>query len=125
MMRALEDRGLSASTRNAAKKVQGRALRRAMQEELVHRKVAAIADGAHVVRTERRSFTAAQARTLLQALRGDRLGAAYEVTLALGLRSGEVLGLSRATSTLTLNRRWLRCGAGSSADNVGAWSSPN
>ena len=32
MMRALEDRGLSASTRNAAKKVLGRALRRAMQK---------------------------------------------------------------------------------------------
>lgn len=30
----------------------------------------------------------------LEALRYDRLGAAYEVTLALGLRRGEVLGLS-------------------------------
>ncbi len=94
MMRALEDRGLSASTRNAAKKVLGRALRRAMQEELVHRNVATIADGAHVVRAERRSLTAPQARALLQALQGDRLGAAYEVTLALGLRRGEVLGLT-------------------------------
>jgi site-specific recombinase XerD len=88
MMRALEDRGLSASTRNAAKKVLGRALRRAMQEELVHRNVATIADGAHVVRAERRSLTAAQARTLLQALQGDRLGAAYRGHPGLGAAPG-------------------------------------
>ena len=56
MMRALEDRGPFTSTRNAAKKVLGRAMRRAMQEELVHRNVAAIADGAHILRAERRSL---------------------------------------------------------------------
>jgi integrase len=94
MMRAMEDRGLSPSTRNAAKKVLGRALRRAVQEELVHRNVAMVVEGAHLARRERRSLTAAQARALLQALQGERLGAAYHLALALGLRRGEVLGLT-------------------------------
>jgi len=93
MMRAMESRGLSASTRRAAKKVLGRALRRAMQEGLVLRNAARIADGPRLARTERRSLSATEARQLLQALHGERLGAAYEVTLALGLRRGEVLGL--------------------------------
>jgi integrase len=93
MMRWMESRGLSASTRRAAKKVLGRALRRAMQEDLVHRNAATIADGPRMARSERHSLSANQARTLLQALSSERLGVAYEVTLALGLRRGEVLGL--------------------------------
>jgi integrase len=94
MMRTMEAQGLSPATRNGAKKVLGRALRRAMQEELLHRNVAYIADGARLNRTERRSFTPAQAKTVLAAFKDDRLAAGYEMTLALGLRLGEVTGLS-------------------------------
>jgi hypothetical protein len=61
-----------------------------MQEELVYRNVAAVADEALVVRAEHHSMTAVQARTLLQALQGDRRGAVFAVTLALGLR--DILG---------------------------------
>ena len=93
MMRSMEGRGLSPATRNAAKKVLGRALRRAMQEELIHRNAAYIADGARTSRIERRSLTPEQARRLLGALEGQRLGVAYQLTLALGLRLGEVTGL--------------------------------
>jgi len=94
MMRTMEAKGLSPATRNGAKKVLGRALRRAMQEELLHRNVAYIADGARLNRTERRSFTLDQAKTVLAAFKEDRLAAGYEMTLALGLRLGEVTGLS-------------------------------
>ena len=93
MMRSMESRGLSPATRNAAKKVLGRALRRAMQEDLIHRNAAYIADGVRMSRKERRSMTAEHARTLLKALEGERLAAAYQLTLALGLRLGEVTGL--------------------------------
>jgi integrase len=56
--------------------------------------VAYIADGARLNRTERRSFTSAQAKTVLAAFKDDRLAAGHEMTLALGLRLGEVAGLS-------------------------------
>jgi integrase len=94
MMRAMEARGLAPATRNGAKKVLGRALARAMQEELLHRNVAYIADGVRLNRNERRSLTPEQAKTVLAAIAGERLAAGYEMTLALGLRLGEVTGLS-------------------------------
>lgn len=84
---------LSPATRNAAKRVLGGALRRAMQEDLVYRNAAYIADGVRVPRTERRSLTMAQARILLDAFKHDRLGVAYALGLVLGLRRGEILGL--------------------------------
>jgi integrase len=95
MMRAMEVREppLSAQTRNAARKVLGRALRRAMQEELVYRNVASIVDGPQMRRSERRSLTPDQAKVLVTAFSSERLGVAYLLALALGLRRGEVLGL--------------------------------
>jgi integrase len=56
--------------------------------------VAYIADGARLNRTERRSFTIDQAKTVLAAIKDERLAAGYEMTLSLGLRLGEVTGLS-------------------------------
>jgi integrase len=38
-------------------------------------------------------MTPDEARTFLQAVRGDRLEALYAVALAVGLRQGEALGL--------------------------------
>jgi integrase len=94
MMRSMEARGLSAATQNQNRKVLGRALRLAMQEELVRRNAATIADGPPMDRTERRSLTTDQARLLLGELKKERLGTAYMLMLAIGLRRGEVLGLT-------------------------------
>lgn len=93
MQRAMAERGLSASTINGARNVLGRALRRATQEDMLARNVASVVDGPRVLRTEGRSLTLAQAKTMLGAAVGDRLVAAYILLLALGLRRGEVLGL--------------------------------
>jgi integrase len=100
MMRAMESgelgksgRLLSAQTQSSARKVLGRALRRAEQEGLVHRNAATLADGPRVPRREGRSLTADQARSLLVAIKGDRLAEGFGLQLTLGLRRGEVLGL--------------------------------
>ena len=94
MMRSMEARRPSAATQNQARKVLGRVLRRAIQEELIHRNAATIADGPRIDRAERRSLTSDQARILLGALEKERLGTAYMRMLAIGLRRGEVLGLA-------------------------------
>jgi integrase len=86
-------RPLSAQTQSAARKLLSRALRTAQFEGLVTRNVAAIAPGPRVERREGRSLTADQARTLLEAIKGERLGAAIALQLTVGLRKGEVLGL--------------------------------
>ncbi len=58
------------------------------------RNVAAIADGVKIPHREGRTLTPEQAKVFLGAVKGDRLEAAYVVTLALGLRRGELLGIS-------------------------------
>lgn len=87
---------LGAQTQNQARKVLGKALRRAQQEGLVARNAASLADAPRVVRSEARSMTPKNATALLAALDGERMGVAYAVQLALGLRRGEVLGLAWA-----------------------------
>jgi integrase len=72
-----------------------RALRRAEQEGILSRNVAAIADGVKIPRHEGRTLTPQQAQAFLREVKGDRLNAAYVVALALGLRRGELLGISR------------------------------
>jgi integrase len=65
---------------------------------------------------EGRTLTPEQARRFLEALEGHRLAAAFNVTLALGLRRGEVLGLSWADlepngaggAVLTVRRQLVR-----------------
>lgn len=83
---------LSAQTQSSARKVLGRALRRAQQEGLVARNAATLADGPRIQRREGRSLSRDQAQMLLAALERDRLGPAFALQLALGLRRGEVLG---------------------------------
>lgn len=58
------------------------------------RNVAAIAHGVKLSGAEGRTLTADQARALLATVEGHRLEAAFDVALALGLRRGELLGLS-------------------------------
>ena len=94
MLRAMERDGLSPNTRRLARAVLRRALRRAEQEGIVARNVAALADGPKVGSAEGRTLTVEQAQTLLAATEGEHLGAAWVLALTVGLRRGEVLGLS-------------------------------
>ena len=93
MLSFLEEKGYSPSTRRMARATLRRALRVAEQEGLVDRNVAAIAEGPRVPKRDGRTLTPEQARTFVEAVRGDRLEAAYVLALTLGLRRGEVLGL--------------------------------
>lgn len=69
------------------------ALNRAMKAGYVGRNVAMLVDPPRVPHNEIAPLTPSQARTLLEAAKGDRLEALYSVALALGLRQGEALGL--------------------------------
>ena len=57
------------------------------------RNVAALATSPRVVRKEMRSLTPDEARMYLKTAAGNRLEALFTVTVALGLRQGEILGL--------------------------------
>jgi len=94
MLQTLQARGLAPETRRLARAVLRRALRRAQQDGILVRNVAALADGPRIPKRDGRTLTPEQAKQFLAAVRGERLEAAYVVTLALGLRRGEVLGLS-------------------------------
>lgn len=93
LLRSMEERGLAGETRRMARAVLRRALRRAEQEELLTRNVAAIADGPNIRRGEGRTLSPDAARSLIAASRSERLQAAFSAALSLGLRRGEVLGL--------------------------------
>lgn len=69
------------------------ALNEAVRWGLVARNVAALVEGPRVERYRIQPFTPDEARTLLAAVRGDRLEALYSVALTMGLRQGEALGL--------------------------------
>lgn len=93
MMRGMQDRGLSSATQNAARKVLGRALRRAQQEGMLLRNVAQLSDPPKVTHSEGRAMTSAEVGRFVPALAGERLRVAYLTALVLGLRRGELLGL--------------------------------
>jgi integrase len=86
-------RPLSAQTQGQARKVLSKALRRAEQEGLVHRNVAALADPPRMEHKEGRSLPLEDARRLVAAMREHRLRTAFLLQFSLGLRRGEVLGL--------------------------------
>jgi integrase len=94
MLADLETKGYSPSTRRMARATLRRALRFAEQDGLLSRNVAAIAEGPKLDHREGRSLTPEQAQAFLEAVVDNRLEAAYVLTLALGLRRGEILGLS-------------------------------
>lgn len=106
----MRERGLATETQRLTRAVLRRALRVAEQQGLVERNVAAIADGPRTISSkEKRSLTEAQARSFLDTADASpermpstpgpiptatqRLSAAVHVTLCLGLRRGEALGL--------------------------------
>jgi integrase len=100
MLHALEAEGRAPNTRRLARSVLRRALRWAEAEGLVARNVAAVAQGVRLKTAEGRTLTPEQARALLRTIDGHRLEAAFTVALALGLRRGELLGLSWDDLTL-------------------------
>jgi integrase len=93
MLNAKLASGLSARSVQYCRDVLRNALGQAETWGLVTRNVAALAQPPQVPHYEMRFLTPAQARTLLQAARGERLEALYAVALALGLRQGEALAL--------------------------------
>jgi integrase len=94
MLQDLEAKKYSPSTRRMARATLRRALRMAEQDGLLARNAAAIAEGPKMDQREGRSLTPEQAKVFLAAVKDHRLEAAYVLTLALGLRRGEVLGLT-------------------------------
>ena len=71
-----------------------RALGQAQRWDLVQRNVARLVDSPRVERVDIEPYTPDEAKAFVQAIRGDRLEALFHLALAIGLRQGEVLGLS-------------------------------
>jgi integrase len=116
LLATMEQRGYSPATRRSVRATLRRALRIAEQDGILARNAAAIAEGPKMNHREGRTLTPEEARRFLEALEGHRLAAAFNVTLALGLRRGEVLGLSWADlepngaggAVLTVRRQLVR-----------------
>jgi integrase len=86
--------GLSPKTVRHIRGVLGTALgRRALKWGLVARNVAALTDTPKLIRSEIRSFTSDEAKLFINAVKDERLQALYLLTITLGLRRGEVLGI--------------------------------
>ena len=86
--------GLAPHTQRIARSVLRRALRWAEDQGLLSRNVARIAPGIRIGDSKGRTLTPSQARVLLDSLNDNRLAAAFTVALSLGLRLGELLGLT-------------------------------
>jgi len=101
------DSGLSARSVGIIHAVLRQALNQALRWEMVSRNVATLVEPPRAPRADVTYMTPTQARTFLDAIRGDRLEALYAVAVALGLRQGEILGLRWAdvdfdVSTITV-----------------------
>jgi len=93
--------GLSPRTVAIQRAVLRQALGQAERWGLVTRNVAKLVEPPRVPRRQVRPLSPEQARTFLDAIRGDRHEALYLVALGVGLRQGELLGL--AWSDIDLN----------------------
>ena len=94
MLQDLQAKGYSPATRRIARSTLRRALRMAEQDGILSRNVASIAEGPKLDHREGRSLTPDQAKQFLRAVEGHRHEAAYVLALSLGLRRGEILGLT-------------------------------
>jgi len=92
--RRCEKEGLAAATVLQIHRIISRALKVAHRRGKVARNVATLVDPPSVYREEVRPLTAADARAVLDAAKGQRNAARWSVALALGLRQGEALGLA-------------------------------
>lgn len=86
--------GLSPQTAVNIRTVLRSALAQALKWGLVARNVAALVESPRIPRPKVHALDADQARALLEASRGDRFEGIYVLALNLGLRRGEILGLS-------------------------------
>ena len=96
MLAAKRKAGYKPNTVRIMRAVLRRALAQAEREGLVARNVAALSQPPRIGQPEGRSLTVAQAKTLLETARGDRLEVAFVLLLTYGLRRGELLGLAWA-----------------------------
>jgi integrase len=85
--------GLSARTVQYLRAVLRRALGQALKLNLVARNVATLVDPPRYQRPKVKLLSPDDIRVFLNSLKGNRLEALFVVTVALGLREGEVLGL--------------------------------
>ncbi|HZU60733.1 MAG TPA: site-specific integrase [Solirubrobacteraceae bacterium] len=91
---SLADRGLGAKSVCNVRVVLSSALSQAERWGMVTRNVARLVEPFRRERQEMRPLALGEIRRLLEVIRGHRLEALILVTLALGLRQGEVLGLT-------------------------------
>jgi len=92
MRQKLQD-GLSPRTVQLSLVILRKALGQAVRDGLIGRNVAALVDPPRWSRPEVKPWEPAEADVFLDAIKGERLEAAYLIALSLGLRRGEVLGL--------------------------------
>jgi integrase len=90
---ATKPKALSPRTVQYLHSILRHALGVALRWGLVARNVATLVNPPRVARKEVVPLAPAEAKMLLDALKGDRLEALYSVALAVGLRQGEALGL--------------------------------
>jgi integrase len=86
--------GLSAQTVVSIRNVIRAALNQALRWGLIARNVATLVDAPRIERQPVRVLSGAEANRLLEVAKGERFEAIYSVGLALGLRRGELLGLT-------------------------------
>ncbi len=94
LLEARAARGMAKNSLRCIRAVLVTALDHADRRELVRRNVARLTTTPDGRFTERRSLTAAEAAALLVSMRGDRLEALVIVGVTMGLRPGELTGLS-------------------------------
>ena len=107
--------GLSPRTIQYLHAILRRAFGQAERWQLVSRNVARLVSHPRVHRTEAHPLTPGEVKRLLAAIQEDRLAALYTVSLAVGLRQGEALGLrwqdvNVETGTLTVRVSLQRIG---------------
>ncbi len=106
LLKAKQDAGLSPRMVHHIRAVLRTALNQAIRWGLLARNAAALVEPPRQVRREIVPLTPSEARAVLAAADGDRLAALFRVALTLGLRQGEVLGLT--WDDIDLDRRTLK-----------------
>jgi integrase len=94
MVNDIVDAGLSSRTADYARSILRAALSTAMRYGYVTRNVAALVEVPKGKKFEGQALTIDQARVFLGAVAGHRIEPLYRLTLALGLRQGEVINLT-------------------------------